>query len=361
MQTAGGRTGVALVTAAVLLILAPAASAQRSIGSYVQTNLVSDQSGQAQLVDSKLKNPWGLAFGPSTPGWVANNGTDTATLYSGAIGGSAVTQLPLVVNVPGAPTGEVFNGGSGFVVDGAPALFLFATEKGDIPGWNMSTGTTAKVVGSARGAVFKGLATLDDKLYATDFKNARVDVWDSSFKPVRKRGAFVDRRLPRRFAPFGIEAVGNRLIVTYAKQNGEGEDEVQGSGLGFVDVYKANGRLVKRLIKRGPLNAPWGIARAPRSWGAAGGDLLIGNFGGAGRVNAFKPGSGRFVGALAGKNGRPIAIDGLWALKFGNSTIGGPDSLLFTAGTDDEQHGLFGSITAGTAGDPSPSPGPGPY
>jgi uncharacterized protein (TIGR03118 family) len=342
MQAAGARTGAALVTAAALLVMAPAASAQRAIGSYVQTNLVSDQSGKAQLVDSKLKNPWGLAFGPATPAWVANNGTNTSTLYAGGVNGSPVTQPPLVVTVPGGPTGQVFNGGNGFMVGSGPARFIFSTEKGQIFGWN--AGTAAEMAASVRGANFKGLATLGDKLYATDFKNARVDVFDSNFKPVRKRGAFVDDRLPRRFAPFGIEAVGNRLIVTYAKQNKDGDDDAPGAGLGFVDVYNAGGQLHKRLIKRGPLNAPWGVAVAPRGFGAAGGELLVGNFGGPGRINAFNLRTGTFRGALRGTNGKPLAIEGVWALKVGTATIGGPGSLLFTAGTDHERHGLFGSI-----------------
>jgi uncharacterized protein (TIGR03118 family) len=348
MQAAGVRTGAALVTAAALLVLAPAASAQRSIGSYVQTNLVADQSGKAQLVDSHLQNPWGLAFGPATPAWVANNGKDNSTLYAGGVSGSPVTQPPLIVSVPGAPTGQVFNGTDNFMVGSGPATFIFSTEKGQIFGWN--TGTAAEMAASVRGASFKGLAILGDKLYATDFKNARVDVLDSSFKQVRKRGAFVDSRLPKRFAPFGIEAVGNRVIVTYAKQNKAGDDDAPGAGLGFVDVYNGAGRLEKRLIKRGPLNAPWGVAMAPSSFGAARGDLLIGNFGGPGRIDAFNPRTGSFRGALRGTDGKPLAIEGLWALKFGTATIGGPGSLLFTAGTDHERHGLFGSIT------PDPNP-----
>jgi uncharacterized protein (TIGR03118 family) len=268
--------------------------------------------------------------------------------------------LPLVVTIPGggAPTGQVFNGTNGFMVSGGPAHFIFSSEKGVISGW--ASGTAAETIATVKGAVFKGLAIMGTKLYATDFKNARVDVWDSTGKQVKSRTAFVDKKLPHRFAPFGIEAVGSRLIVTYAKQNKDGDDDAPGAGLGFVDVYNGSGHLEKRLIKRGPLNAPWGIAKAPKSWGAAGGDLLIGNFGGAGRINAFNANSGRFLGALRGKGSKPLAIEGLWALKFGNSMIGGPDSLLFTAGTDHEQHGLFGALTV-SANDPAPSPGLGPY
>ena len=349
MQAAGVRTGALLVTAAALLVLAPAASAQRAIGSYVQTNLVSDQAGHGQLVDSKLKNPWGLAFGPATPAWVANNGTNSSTLYAGAVAGSPLTQPPLVVSVPGAPTGQVFNGTDGFMVGSGPARFIFSTEKGQILGWN--TGTAAQVAASASGANFKGLAILGDKLYATDFKNARVDVWDSSFKPVRKHGAFVDSRLPDRFAPFGIEAVGNRLIVTYAKQNKDGDDDAPGAGCGFVDVYSSSGQLQKRLIERGPLNAPWGIAMAPSSFGAARGDLLIGNFGGPGRIDAFNPRTGAFrrraEGAGTASRSRSRAC--------GRSRSAPPRSAGRTRccsrpAPTTSSHGLFGSIT------PDPSP-----
>ena len=176
------------------------------VGATLDRQLCADEprlgpEREGAVVDSKLKNPWGLAFGPATPAWVANNGTDTSTLYAGGVNGSPVTQPALVVSVPGAPTGQVFNGGNGFMVGSGPARFIFSTEKGQIFGWN--AGTAAELAASARGANFKGLAILGDKLYATDFKNARVDVFDSSFKPVHKRGALVDSRLPKRFARSG--------------------------------------------------------------------------------------------------------------------------------------------------------------
>jgi uncharacterized protein (TIGR03118 family) len=170
-------------------------------------------------------------------------------------------------------------------------------------------------------------------------------VWDANFAPVRRPGAFRDRAIPHGYAPFGIQAIDGRIVVAYAKQDAAAKDNVAGAGKGFVDIYDTAGMLVRRFARRGPLNAPWGIALAPQEFGRASGALLIGNFG-DGRINAYDRHNGRFLGALRGADRRPIAIDGLWALAFGNGTIGTPQTLLFTAGPDQETHGLFGSLTA---------------
>jgi uncharacterized protein (TIGR03118 family) len=350
----------AAILAAGLALAGPAsAAAPHAIGHYGRHDLVSDIPGAAQLLDPSLVNAWGLAFGPATPAWVADNGTDVSTLYAGAVGGTAVTKRPLTVSIPGgAPTGTVYNGSSGFVVgtgkSTGPALFLFASESGTITGWNPAVpppppSTAAQVAVTEAGAIFKGLAIADTatgpQLYAADFHNGDVDVWDASFAPVTRPGAFRDPALPRGYAPFGIQAVNGDIVVAYAKQDAAAKDEVAGPGKGFVDVYDTAGVLLRRFAAHGPLNAPWGIALAPQGFGAASGALLIGNFG-DGRINAYDPVSGRFLGALRGGGGRPLAIDGLWALAFGNGVIGTHRTLLFTAGPADESHGLFGSITA---------------
>jgi uncharacterized protein (TIGR03118 family) len=344
---------------ALLMTSAPAGgAAERNI--YTVTNLVSDVPGEAAHVDPNLVNAWGLVAGPNTPWWVADNGTDVSTLYTGA--GDAI---PLVVRVAGAPTGIVFNGGPNFVVsDGSnsgPSRFMFATESGTIRGWNPavpppppSTQSFVVVDRSAVGAIYKGLAIAStpggDFLYAADFHNARVDVFDGDFNLVTPPGAFVDRKLKKGFAPFGIQTIGDRIFVAYAKQDAAGEDEVAGKGLGFVDMFGTDGAFLGRVATRGQLNAPWGLALAPESFGRFGGDLLVGNFG-DGRINAYEmEDNGHFEheGKLRGPNHKAIAIDGLWALSFGNGAAAGPtDTLFFTAGPDEETHGLFGKIEAG--------------
>ncbi len=352
----------AIVSAAVATAALPGAAAARShphrhgLAGYHQRNLVADVPGHAEVTDPNLVNAWGLSFGPSTPAWVADNGTGLSTLYSGATAPAmGATTLPLVVKIPqGAPTGTVFNGGDGFKIDGSPSPFLFSSEAGVISGWNPAFGTAARTGASAMGAVYKGLAIATTpggpRLYATDFHGNRVDVWDDTFAPAGKPGGFADPNLPKGFAPFGIQTVGGRIVVTYAKQDADAMDDVHGAGLGFVDLYDTSGNLVKRLVSRGPLDAPWGIAQAPKHFGKASKDLLIGNFG-DGRINAFNPRNGRFEGALRkGKRGPRLEIDGLWALEFGNGVIGTPQTLLFTAGPGDESHGLFGAITATKGG-----------
>ena len=347
---------VALLSTSGLATAAMRQGADYSGGQrFQQRNLVSDLAGRARVRDPNLVNPWGVAAPPNGPLWVADNGSDLATVYSGGARGSAPRIEPIVVRIAGgAPTGLVFNGSSELTIPGtdAPARFVFDSEAGTLTAWSPDAAPAdqARTVASGQNAIYKGLAIAQtrqgQRLYATDFHNASVDVYDSAFRPVSLgRGAFTDRSLPRGFAPFNAQTIGRRIVVTYAKQDADRKDDVAGAGLGYVDVYTTNGHLVRRLVSQGALNAPWGLALAPRGFGAFGGDLLVGNFG-DGRINAYNPRSGRFEGTLRNRQGRPIAIDGLWSLRFDHGTFGTPGSLAFTAGIDDEAHGLLGEIVA---------------
>jgi uncharacterized protein (TIGR03118 family) len=259
----------------------------------------------------------------------------------------------------------VFNGGTGFpVTDGtttAPARFLFSAEDGTISGWNPGvpatnppvTSTQAFVVASHDRSIYKGLAIASwngaDYLYATDFHRGRVDVYDSSLKRKHWDGAFRDRHLPKHYAPFGIQAINGMIFVTYARQDKAREDEIAGTGKGFVDVFTPRGKLLGRVASRGALNAPWGIAWAPATgFGRFSGDLIIGNFGN-GRLNAYRwhHGHWRFDGTLRTVDHKAIVVDGLWGIGFGNDAAAGPSTtLFFAAGPDDETHGAFGAIRA---------------
>jgi uncharacterized protein (TIGR03118 family) len=347
---------VAAAALVAVALLAGRASAAAD-NAYTVTNLVSDGAVPAALTDTSLKNGWGITAGPTTPWWVSDNGTNESTLYTGT-GAKVFPAGHAFVNVQNDPTGTVFNGGSGFVAsEGArsgPARFIFAGEAGSILGWNPSVDSATAVVGidrSGDGAVYKGLAIVGGNLYATDFHNARVDEIDSSWHVATAPGAFIDRSIPAGYAPFGIQAIGGDLFVTYAKQDdpANAHDEVDGQSLGFVDEYDANGALLARIAQRGQLNAPWGLAMAPASFGAFGGDLLVGNFG-DGTINAYAPtANGRFEhrGQLRNADSSPVTIDGLWGIGFGNGAAAGPANILyFAAGTNGEADGLFGSISA---------------
>jgi len=318
---------------------------------YSQQNLVSDGAVPAAHLDPDLKNPWGISFGSSTPFWVSDNGTGLATLYD-----ASGAKQPLIVTVPpplgspvgtkSTPTGTVFNASSGFMGDS----FLFATEQGTIAGWQSGTTGSIRVNNTGGSAVYKGLALSGSRIYASNFGNGRVDVFDNTYSPVALGpGAFVDSSLPAGFAPFNVQEIGGAIYVTYAKQGPTGDD-VSGPGNGFVDKYDANGALIQRLIigepgdAASPLNSPWGIAVAPPSFGELSGLLLVGNFG-DGKINAFNPTTGAFVKTLTDAKGNPVVIDGLWALAFGNTGPGfDPNKLYFTAGPNDEADGLFGSL-----------------
>lgn len=346
---------IAFVLIAVLVPGAALAGFWHHHSAYVQTNLISDIDGVARITDPNLVNPWGMAAGPTTPLWISDNGMDVSTLYTGGIHGSIPVVLPLVVSIPGgAPTGIVFNPTQDFVVQGtggsAPANFIFASEAGEITAWSRTvSGTVAAAEFTSPTAIYKGLAMASTKsgtfLYATNFHDGRIDVFDSKFMPATLPGSFTDPNLPAGFAPFGIQSLCGKLYVTYALQAADKVDDVAGPGNGFVDVYSPSGMLIKRLVSQGDLNSPWGLAMAPVNFGAFSRCLLVGNFG-DGAIHAYDPRSGKLRGQLMNRDGNPILIDGLWGLRFGNGVMGTPSTLLFTAGIGDEAHGLFGEITA---------------
>jgi uncharacterized protein (TIGR03118 family) len=349
---------LALVAAVSTLTLAAAAplTAAPPGGSYTVTALVSDVPGAAQHTDPNLVNGWGLTRSPTSPWWVADNGSDKSTLYIDNNGSTSIN--PLVVGVDGGPTGAVFAGiPNNFPVGTAtapttlgPASFIFASEDGMIRAWRGGAAALVTAHGDA-GAIYKGLAIAQTgtgpMLYATDFHNGHVDVFNGAWQNVTPAGSFADPMLPDGYGPFGIQVINGRVFVSYAKQDADAEDDVAGQGLGFVDVYDLSGNLLTRVAQHGQLNSPWGLALAPASFGRFAGDLLVGNFG-DGQINAYEETASGFEhrGTLRDANGGKLVIDGLWALQFGNAgNNGNPDTLFFTAGPDDESHGLFGTIT----------------
>jgi uncharacterized protein (TIGR03118 family) len=337
-------------------------------GTYSQTNLVSDVPGQAAVTDPHLVNPWGMASSPTSPIWVSDNGAGVATLYDGN-GVPFPPGSPLVVQIPApkaagpgsvsAPTGQVFNPTPDFTLTKkgttAPSLFIFSTEDGTIAGWNPTIELHHAVIKADRsaatdpagdiGAVYKGLALASTEdgsnfLYATNFRFGVVDMFDSKFHLVR---SFTDPKMRAGFAPFGIHTIGGNLYVTFAKQNAEKHDDVGGPGNGFIDVFSPAGDVIHRIVSHGSLNSPWAVTLAPSTFGAFGGDLLVGNFG-DGRVTAYNA-TDQVVGQLHDPAGKAISIPGLWDLRFGNGAHDeGVNSLYFTAGIDGEAHGLFGDL-----------------
>jgi uncharacterized protein (TIGR03118 family) len=345
---------------AVFCLLRESNSLAASANRFELENLVSDLPGLADFTDPNLVNPWGLASSPTSPFWIANNGTGTSTLYNGA-GQPQPQPTPLVVSVPTAPpqpaslpTGLVFNNSADFeLVPGSRAFFLFSTETGQIAGWNPNVNQSHAIVPflATDGAAYKGLTMANNGgqnlLYAPDFENAKIDVINGAFQKTTLSGSFVDPNLPAGFAPFNIENFGGKLYVTYAKS--DGNDDIPGLGNGLVSIFDLNGNFEKRLITGGELNSPWGLAIAPADFGPFAGDLLVGNFG-DGRINVYDLLSGDFVDTLKHLNGASLVIDGLWALRFGNGAAGGElDELYFTAGIQGEAHGLFGEITPAAA------------
>ncbi|MEU4538859.1 TIGR03118 family protein [Streptosporangium sp. NPDC023825] len=339
---------------------------------FAVTNLVSDVSGRAAVTDPTLVNPWGLAMGKTL--WVSAAGTGLATVYSGGAG--TVKQEKTQVRVPGGrPTGQVVNKGEEFVVKGpggsGPATFIFASPSGAITGWNAEADPDDAIISAfVKGADFKGLALAETNrgamLLAADFAHNRVHVFDGDFDRISfGRRAFRDPGLPEDYAPFNVEVVGNSILVAYAKRDPETGKSVAGQGKGFVSQFNGSGRFVGRFAARGALNAPWAMTLAPKGFGAHSGALLVGNFG-DGRINAYNPRNGRPLGPLRSSDGRAITLGGLWDLEPGTETVGGTNSLWFSAGSDGGTHGLLGLIrpsgaatsTGSPTGNASPSPSP---
>jgi uncharacterized protein (TIGR03118 family) len=332
--------------------------------AYIATDLVSDQPGVAPITDPNLHNAWGVAVGPLTF-WVSSEGGGVSEVYSGDVNGSPLVKNPLEVTIPGgAPTGQVFNSTSDFLVGSGsaarPALFIFASNSGSISGWNPnvpSAGSTAAQLGfqAPDGAVYTGIALASNGganfLYATDFFNGKVDVLNSSFqKTTPPPGSFTDPNLPTDYAPFNVAFISGQLYVSYAPREAGTDEEIAGHGNGLVDVYNTDGTFAKRLISNGNLNDPWGMVVAPSNFGDFSNDLLVGNVG-SGRILAYNPTTGAFQGTLSTSPGHPIVVEELWGLAFGNGTTAGDTNTLYYAGgPGDEVHGLFGKITSNAAG-----------
>lgn len=318
--------------------------------AYAETKLVSDDASLgATTVDPNLVNPWGIAFSSGGTLWISDNATHLSTLYN-ATGG----KLALVVNIPkaggspgGFPTGQVFNSTTDFLINGGPkAAFIFAGEDGTISGWSSGSSAVVAADRSSNDAVYKGLAMASNGganfLYATNFKKNSIDVFDKTFTYV---SSFTDKTVPAGYAPFGIHTINGQLWVTFAKQKApDNEDDQAGVGNGFVDIFNPDGTMVKRFASNGRLNSPWAVVMAPASFGSAGGDILIGNFG-DGLIGAYDATTGAFRGFLRDSKNANLTIEGLWDLEFGVGSAPAT-SLFFTAGPSDETHGLLGTVTA---------------
>jgi uncharacterized protein (TIGR03118 family) len=344
-----GPTGTSGKMLKIVPIAAPPAQ-----NSYVQQNLVSDIPGLAPVTDTNLVNPWGLAFSSTSPFWVSDNHAGVSTLYNstGAVQALVVKIPSPDPQTPGAPTGVLFNNTTNFVLGTNASRFIFATEDGTVVAWNSGSSGVIKADNSASDAIYKGIALANsggsNYLYAADFHNGKIDVFDSEFAAATLAGSFADTNIPAGFAPFNIEAIGGDLYVTYAKQDDEAEDDVPGNGNGYINVFDTTGNFIKRFASNGTLNSPWAMTMAPATFGAFGGTLLVGNFG-DGAINAFDPNTGALLGQLQNPEGATISIQGLWDLKFGNGAqAGDPTKLYFTAGIAGdgaiEDHGLFGAL-----------------
>ena len=335
--------------------------------AYRLQTLVTDIPGLAPVLDPLLVNPWGIVATASSPFWVVNNGTSTTQLLRGDVSGSpfVLNPSPQTINIPGGlPTGTVNNSTSEFQITppggGSPAAssFIFDSITGNITAWNGASGASAQNVVSMPGHVWTGLAIGSNaggnRLYAADFEQNHIDVFNGTFTATTVTGGFIDPTVPSDFHPHNIQNIGGSIYVTYAKYDVTEPitHRAEGVGLGYVRKFNTDGvRDGGFTINQGALNAPWGVVIAPASFGIFGGALLVGNFGDQNpSIHAYNPGNGAFLGTFQDESGTGIVIDELWALRFGNGGNGGDvNTLYFTAGPAEEEHGLIGKLNPTTA------------
>jgi uncharacterized protein (TIGR03118 family) len=353
------RLGGTKVFAAITLmaVIVGVSSLASAASSYKATVMTADTSGVAPNVDPNLVNAWGISFSATGPFWISDNNTGLSTVYNstGVVQAIVVTIPPVGGATVGTPTGTVANSTTDFTITqgtkSGPALFLFDSEDGSITGWNPGVNATTAVIAkdnAGAGAIYKGMEIANNGtgnfLYVCNFFNRKVEVYDRNFNPVNLAGSFTDPQLPATFAPHNIRLINGQLYVLWAKQNATKTDPLFGPGLGVVDIFDLNGNFVKHLTIKGKLNAPWGIAIAPSTFGTFANDILVGNLG-DGKITAFNPTTGATLGQLTGANGLPVKISGLWGLTFGNGGQGGTkDTLYFTAGPGAYAHGWLGNI-----------------
>lgn len=341
-------TSLAIPIIATLVMCSSAANATTT---FDLTNLVTDDPSvnSAKITDPNLVNAWGISFSSTGAFWISDNAKGVSTIYSVNPATNATSKVGLTVTIPGAGsvTGQVFNGNS-TAFNGDP--FLFVSEDGTVSGWRSALGATAETFAPASNAIYKGVAEANvgghGYLYAANFASGAIDVMKGDAAAPALSGNFADPTLPSGYAPFNIQDLNGKLYVAYAQQTPGSGDETAGPGLGYVSVFDSQGNFLERIASQGSLDAPWGLAIAPSSFGEYAGDLLVGNFG-DGTISAFNLITHSFIGQLMGSNGKPLSIDGLWGLSVGNNGgAGSSQTLYFTAGPNGEANGLFGAVSA---------------
>jgi len=356
---------MAFTRRAVVANLAAAAFATLALPSalaagkaYAVRNLVSNGVVDSDYIDPNMVNTWGVSFNPNGLVWVSNNRTGTSTLYDGlGVPNALVVNVPAANGGVGAPTGIVFSGSADFVVskDGVngPSRFIFANEDGLITGWAPGVDLHNALPAALQpSAVYMGLAVAQSpagaRLYATDYRNARVDIYDSAFAPVKLTKAFVDPRMPSGMSPFGIQAIGDAIYVTFIKAGDyNAGTRTDGGGVNAViSVFDTGGRFLRRAVANsGKLRQPWGIAMAPSNFGVHSNRLLVSDFH-EGTISAYDPVSGASLGYLKDRNGQPLRVPGIWGMQFGNGLNNQPlNSLFFAAGPNGQGGGVYGSIS----------------